>query len=1029
MVESQCIQYSEFKIQKLNDMSSVPDLASIAWTRKTAILNAVFWLLNSAVGLAAAADNGERERLAAWPGTVSVRQENTNRFHRPRLADRTWVFSRALPMYGHFQNYTVQWIDRPLHMDRSLRYPPGTFQHMLREDFIGLTAKEAEASGLDALGQMVHDSATNTRYFRQRLEWMRDDPSIRLLLVPDFARHPDPLGTGYAAYLDFLRLALQEPRLARVQDKCLVTSYYTGSWDAATLRTFRERLRADAGESWMLAAGHPFRARRAWREAIASGDPNRARRAGTAFRDAVRETLRAADGIVFEEAGHLGVKPGPTYAHFFDEAFYTNSLVPALLEVLAEPGFAGRKLLGLSAANGYVNYRSGENLSEEGTRTLRKGFEAARGANPDFISLPEWNEVNENTCIQPTVLNAGCTRRILLYYQRGLRGQEQAPIAGDDVRVPNLVVSSRCELRLGERLDIEILRIPDAPAPVPCTIRLSLRDAEGRLLKRFPPHTFRGATLDDVTYTLPSEALAADGIRVVRPELEVDGDSARPSVWRTLRSIVIQPTTTTNYKYARQPLRELFEPEHHRFTCERQPDGAVVLSADIRTTNRLASVEVLEGYREIHGVDPGGEFDRGRYFVVRADLTASETRTLAGRIAFTHVSDLYTRAVEWPNSDLTGLRQEGHTLHLTPRINRLTRAILIRIPRGDVARAVMEGEFDGQAFRLPFQTLDQHGGYAVVPARQTLIRFFRMDDLADIPPRLNALAADFRIAHRPSNPSPVYFLRVISDSGRIWRSTPLLPVPLPSAPLTALNVWSETAGSNCQVHLPAAAVPQFDYLFEPKLGALLPCSTGPAGHGELGGGLGYSAPFNRDAPVPAIGASSAPAWVRDDDGGGWCLQFDGGQYATLPHEVFPRGEFTLTFEIEPRSQASQVLFRHHGISIGSLTLVLRRGNLHGSFVDHRLKVTEFDTGLPVPAGVWSTVVVAYDLHTLRFTVNGQTRAYPYAGRALYFAPSVFGGHSKPFGGLRPGDAFFTGRLRRLGIRHQAERPGDSASDG
>jgi len=55
-----------------------------------------------------------------------------------------------------------------------------------------------------------------------------------------------------------------------------------------------------------------------------------------------------------------------------------------------------------------------------------------------------------------------------------------------------------------------------------------------------------------------------------------------------------------------------------------------------------------------------------------------------------------------------------------------------------------------------------------------------------------------------------------------------------------------------------------------------------------------------------------------------------------------------------------------------------------------------------------------------FSVNGSSKSFNYSGKALYFMPAVFGGHTKKGFGIKNKMIFFKGDLRKLRIIHKAE---------
>ena len=116
--------------------------------------------------------------------------------------------------------------------------------------------------------------------------------------------------------------------------------------------------------------------------------------------------------------------------------------------------------------------------------------------------------------------------------------------------------------------------------------------------------------------------------------------------------------------------------------------------------------------------------------------------------------------------------------------------------------------------------------------------------------------------------------------------------------------------------------------------------------------------------------------------------------------------------------ACYVLFRHFDRILGSVTLFVRYDRLTLAFAGRDLKTEIFSSGLELAPGKWSQTEVSYDLHNIRIKVNGAERVFPLEAKlALYFKPSVFGGHTKAEFGLPAGAEMFRGKLRSFSIDH------------
>jgi len=118
-------------------------------------------------------------------------------------------------------------------------------------------------------------------------------------------------------------------------------------------------------------------------------------------------------------------------------------------------------------------------------------------------------------------------------------------------------------------------------------------------------------------------------------------------------------------------------------------------------------------------------------------------------------------------------------------------------------------------------------------------------------------------------------------------------------------------------------------------------------------------------------------------------------------------------QIKPTTLKKQILWRHHGHYIGSVTVYLENGKLWSTYTDDQTVSTVQRSGLALPMGEWSDVTVSYDLETIVFRVNDQTsEPQPAPGPGLYIGTSVFGGHGA-------GEQYFEGYLRALRVLHRA----------
>jgi hypothetical protein len=939
---------------------------------------------------------------------------------RKSMTKRPFVFPRSQYQYGHCQNYLNWWVDRPLIMERSLRYPTGKFEHIMKEDFLQNTIPIVKKYDVDGLAS-ISSPAGHYRMYENTVKWLKEADIKGFMQLPEFSGGGGLDNRSYKYYTQLLKQTLSNPCAFRINGKVVISNYVAYRWrNSQKLKTLLDKLRAEHGDTFYFVADVVVPLNRFVRDKMVSRNLKASqppKQELENLKNTLRSWLDVSDGILCAGIGHMA-SPGHTYADKFDETYYRDFIIPTMAEILAEPEYNGKKLLGLSAVIGYTNFLSGVNHSESNTRRLRQSFEAAIGAKPDFVILPEWNEVNENTCIQPTVSNGWTTQRILKYFMSFVKNKKASPNKGDDLSIPNMAISYRKTLKYGEVLEMELLNIPDSGSSETYTAQLVLKDIENNIIYKFPTEKFIIRQLKDITFNIPTGQFADKSI--LRPELTITNQNGGKYRFSNLHYVRLHPTVSWDYQSVKQALRDQINPQKVNFTAT-AADKKINISGQFQCDETLASLEVLENEREIFAFDRLKEFCPARDLVINFDVGAAKNTYLKGSVIVDGASEIYARPVERPNSDFLGLKVVGNTLNINQKANTLQRAFLLRIPRKDVPQTVLRGKLNGQSFDLPVKRLITKRAFGLdLHKNQLHLCISRLDTQPDIPVRMNSKSASFNFNTVPANKYPVYSLRAITVSGKIYRSKPIMPIKPAEFPKISLNVWDESADKPITIKVAKSRIPDLTFNYDPANGDDLECNWSSFWSGEMGGGTKYGDTFNRNSDYPKDATISAPRKVKDSKGQ-YCLSFDGkGNYIVIPREAFPRGAFTLSFEVKPQSQESQVLFKHHGISIGSLILMLKNGKLVATFTDDSIKTVTFDTGLAVPINKWSKIKVTYNYKTLTFSINDKVKSYPFNKRALYFATCVFGGHTKKGYGVDPGMKFFKGLLKNIRIFQNAE---------
>ena len=563
-----------------------------------------------------------------------------------------------------------------------------------------------------------------------------------------------------------------------------------------------------------------------------------------------------------------------------------------------------------------------------------------------------------------------------------------------------------------------MLNVPDSNSNKIYSAQLILKNINNKIIYEFPAEKFIVKTMKDITFNIPTGQFAAEC--VLRPELVIVNSQDKTIRFSNLHYVRLHPTVSWDYQSVKQALRDQLKPTKVNLATK-VDDGKINISGEFKCDETLASVEVLENEREAFGVDRMKEFDFNRDCIIYFEGSAYKTFWLTGSIIVEGASKIYARPVEHANSDFLGLQVKGNVLNIKQRINRQNRSFFLSIPKKDINKTILKCDLNGRNFTLPVKRLMKKRTFGVaLNQNQAYIQVSRFDMQPDIPVRINRKSARFNFSVVPRYKYPIYSLRAISTSGRIYRSNPIMPLSPLQFPKVTLNVWSELDGKPTAIKVAKSRIPDLTFSYDPDNGDALECKWSSFWSGEMGGGTKYGEPFNRNSNYPKDAKVSAPKKVKDSNGQ-YSLEFDGkGTYVTIPREALPRGEFTLSFEIKPQSQDAQVIFRHHGIYIGSLTLMLEHGKLIASFTDKTIKTSDFNTGLAVPVNKLSKLKITYDYKKLTFSVNEQSKSYLFAKRALYFGPCVVGGHTRTGFGVKKGMKFFKGKLRDLRITHNVE---------
>jgi hypothetical protein len=940
--------------------------------------------------------------------------------NRKPAAGRTLVWPRIQTKYGHYQNFLHYWLDRPLLADRSLRPSPwsvNTYPSFRR--MIG----QMDEYGMDGVAKLIGTPGRMDRY--NLVADFTDQAEIPgFSYIPETGVIPelnDKKKLSWQLDYEILMKALKSKTARRINGKVLLTSY---SGSLATPEQWKEHLqnlREKVGDTFLfvcsLGAGpgenHSIR-----REIDLNGGliPDGMIEKNKAY---LRSYLDVCDGIMCS-GGH-----GMRTLDGFDKWFYRELVVKVYAEVLAEPKYKD-KLFGLGAQVGYINRFTASTLWENGTKSLRDSLEISLAAKPDFIILPEWNEENECTSIQPTVMRGFSNKRIIRYYMNKIKGLPDAPLPGDDTSVPNLIVSYRYHLKLGEKLSFELLNVPDGGERKKYDVELSLTDPAGKVVKNFPVAQLDSARLHDVTYDVATEDLADYPVLV--PVLRVTGYGREPFIVEEgMRHVRLQATWNYNRLCCKQALRDLPKPAKSAFAARRD-NGKLVLSGEFDCDEEIASVEVVRNDEEVYAVDRENEYGKPEenltLFVYYTTLRSKRDFKMNMKI---ENSEYSLRPLQRADNVMTGYERKGDSVDVTQFAWTNRHGFFLSLPRKNADKA--ELSFSGNYINARVAVRDvlaqkEWAKTFTDGMRIHVEEYYLLPDLV-VPVNSNKAAFTACITEDVAE-NAVCHLRVVTKSGKTWRSRPVW-LGAPDAGKVEYAVSSHMKNKPVATQIDRNRIPDLVYDFSNKYSDVLPTAAGQYWYAELGGGSEYGQPFSREDRFPKDAKTSNPARVVED--GKDCLKFDGiGNYLNFPHCALPRGEFSLEMEIKTTSDKPQLLFVSYGQYPGSLTIWLDKGKIVGRYLarlipgdeDLWYKTYKMETDLVVPTGKWTKVELVYDLHNFVFKVDGkESNAFSCDRDGFAFGPAVFGGYRRtPMGELGDFNGF-TGFIRYFRITHSA----------
>ena len=729
-----------------------------------------------------------------------------------------------------------------------------------------------------------------------------------------------------------------------------------------------------------------------------------------ASKELIRGYLRVCDGVMIGDAFSVMRFDGCSCDRVFFSSHY-EQLAAILKETVEEPEFRGKKLFGLAAVIAHENHTvQFWTASEDGLMTLTESLRIACAAEPDVILLPEWDELNENSCVCPTVANGFSVKRVLRYFKAGLRKAPLAPLPGDDTSVPNLIVSCRRSVSPGERMIVDVLNVPDGSRSGRIDVALELLVDDGGVAVSFPAQRADEAELVHLRFPVDSAALA-ERTRTARMRVSWRAGGNGGVFEDGLFPIDLLPASGCWRKEIHQPVRDLVPmeaPAKVEFV-----GGRMKACIKSRTPIRYAFVCGNGQIQHIEG-NPASACARFREDADHAVFAISGTSPAMLDMKKFQYRVAGASSAEW----LDRMGAHSGTAFDTDWLSDSGDPYYLRIPRADVAGAALEIDF-GKAFqgRVPLRAAFEGGAYALEGERGVQFSVTRFRRQSRYPSAANSRVVSFDVPVDGDRPSMSYHVVVVAMDGRTWRSRPFV-AEATSGELAAMCVRSALSGGLRDIRLPAPRVPCIEYDLAAETGTFLPTKDHLLHFATvLGGCYSMATLWNRcssasnDMPIGTKPdwrsvVSAAPKRVREADGS-LSLSFDGvDDFVAFPWETVPQNSaYSVSFEIMAEDVA------------GRMALFASKRVLNAHISGGVLNVAAGGASVASPAklekGVWHKVEIVHSGDALAVSVDGRVASRP-AKLAPPFMSSLMLGLPMKGSGMAP----FRGRVRGLRFCHR-----------
>jgi hypothetical protein len=886
---------------------------------------------------------------------------------RERIFPKTLLYPRIQSKYSLIQNYLdsycrIIFTDRPLFFNRALAGNDTWEYNKLNVSGSLISQYRTALEFTDGLGLLFGSPTAYNRTVRA-LDYLNNS-DLKGVLWPEVSTQIPTskdrvlLPEHEKQFFDIIDRLLASPAVSKPGGKLVLSSYQGENLPPEAWKKHIAKLRERYGDSVLATVemrGTCYRLALQYRlhgQRIPASEIERAK-------NQVRSYLDVADGVNFSGSNHIidaGDKSGLPAQRFFDEA-YSNIIVPLLVSVINEPPYRGRKILGLSAHKVYFyRLRLMHSVDEQGTGGLRRSLETALAANPDYIVMPEWNEINENTHLEPTVSDSRTNIRVV----NAMTGRETPE---KNRELPNFILNFRQDNEIGAPLPVELLGLPDSAEPNrKYQVRLKLLDPAGRSVYEFPETSFDQGQMRAQSFMVPTLPFA--GYRYLTPELTISENGLTRTVTAGLPHVRFSLSPNLNLKYVKIPLRDLPDPARINVAW-RQDSDRITAAGTVRLSVPVNTVELLADDIPLAACDPRQEYRPPagqlalRFYRLTPNLIASKRGN--DRYRITAVSGELTgrKTHQIALSGMAAPHQEGNTLEGVFGGGAFSREIWFYASPD----AVLEIECGGQTVRTGVAELLKNGIFRKTLEYGVAWGLEVVRELPEVPFPLEQNEVDFDLQCTVADREhPVYSLRVVTMDGGVYRSLPFHPEKS-VATVQSVPVYEPLERVRQEAAVPSALTRRIQYRFQPGAGDILLAEPANREHHALGGGYTYylHSHLKNEGSVQY----TAPEWGTSN--GKPVLKFSGEQYLMIPPPAFSRGAFSIEMDFRLDDMGEQVLIN---TLTGVFQLKIADGILSG-YLKTNHGNHPFATAEALKPGQECRLLLSYDLALFTVCVDGR----------------------------------------------------------